>query len=259
MEPWMRRRIVPVVLAATLCAAGREAGATSWFGTECQEDYQNGWRATLGYTWQRCHWFNQELDDTDLRWYYYDLHGARSYWETASDQYGMDDVDLVYATTHGGAEPTRSTWAMWDSGVSAKSYNMRLGDEALGLSIFATYSCETQKTSDGLHWQRLGALFRGGLRFTLGSHDKVYASVTTNEVGEDFADGLQKGKSFKYAWKDGNSDWWEDQDLTVMTTGVDANDCHYRRANMNWHNFHGYARLRDAQAGWVCWSKWDDI
>jgi hypothetical protein len=42
----------------------------------------------------------------------------------------------------------------------------------------------------------------------LGSQDKLYDGVTTNECGEDFADNLQDGDSIKWAW------------LTAMETGT---------------------------------------
>ena len=39
------------------------------FGTECQRDYQNGWQTTLPHSWERCDWFNGELNDTDTQVY----------------------------------------------------------------------------------------------------------------------------------------------------------------------------------------------
>lgn len=254
------RSLWQVVAAMVLLGAvAEQAQAQAWFATECQRDFQFGWNTTLSQAGKRCKWFNNELNDTDLHYYYYNLVGAKSRWEDPLDQVFMDDVDLLYASTHGGAWDTDSVWTMWDYKQLAYSSQMRLGDEAWQLSILATYACETLKTSDGKHWTRMGPIFKGGLRFALGSHDKVYDSIRTNEVGEDFADGLQKGKSFKYAWKDGSGDWWHGQDLTVMTTGANATDCHNRRANMRWQNFRYYPALRDNQIGWRCWSKWDNI
>jgi Family of unknown function (DUF6345) len=261
MRETMRLACAAGATALALCAGTAPAQAQAWFATECQQDFQDKWLKTLPGTWDRCKWFNQELNDTDLHHYYYNLDGAKDRWEDAADQWFMDDVDLLYASTHGGAwtNPTMSVWSMWNYKTRANSTSMRLGDESWNLSVLATYACETFKTSDGNHWKRLGPMFKGGLRFGLGSHDKVYSGDTTNEVGEDFADGLQKGKSFKYAWKDGNSDWWVDNDLTAMTTGANADDCHNRRANMKWQNFRNFPALRDGQIGWRCWSKWDDI
>lgn len=256
-----RMRDLLRVTAALLLLAGGvgQAQAQAWFATECQREFQNGWAGTLKYMWKRCGGFNKELDDTDLQYYYYNLVGAKSRWEDPADQWFMDDVDLLYASTHGWASDTDSTWSMWDYQTHAFSSQMRLGDEAWQLSILATYTCSTLKTSDGKQWTRMGPIFRGGLRFALGSHDKVYDGDVTDEVGEDFADGLQKKKSFKYAWKDGNSDWYADQDLTIMTTGSDANDCNNRRSNMKWQNFRNYPALRDGQINSVCWTKWDDL
>lgn len=253
---------------AALCAAGLTAavlfgGATSaWaarFGTECQSEYQNGWQATLDYVWARCSGFNDELDDTDTKVYYYNLHGAKPWWENTSDQSGMETVNLLYASTHGGGWSTASVWAMWDQNQFATSTSMRLGDEATGLSIFATYSCETLKFSDGKLWTRMGPIFRGGLRYATGSQDKVYDGLTTDETGEDFADNLQDGDTIKYAWKDGNSDWWTDQDVTVMATGTNQSNCENRRDNMKWQNYTSYSRLRDAQIGWYCYWYWNNL
>ena len=79
---------VVLLCASQLANAGR-------FGTECQRDYQNGWRATLDHSWERCSWFNDELNDTDTQVYYYDLHGAKPWWENTNE---LDQVNLVTST-----------------------------------------------------------------------------------------------------------------------------------------------------------------
>jgi hypothetical protein len=240
---------ITLLIAAQLANAGR-------FGTECQRDYQNGWRTMLDHSWERCDWFNAELNDTDTQVYYYDLHGAKPWWENTNE---LDQVNLVYANTHGGGWSDKSVWSMWDSFTRAESTSMRLGDQSYGASIFSTYACETLKFNDGKQWDRMGSIFRGGLRIATGSHDKVYDSVTTNEVGEDYADNLQKQRTIKYAWKDANSDWYADQDLTVMATGTNQSSCQSRRDNMKWQNFTSYSRLRDGQIGWYCYWYWDNL
>ncbi len=257
------KRCVRFLALATGLMAGSvgEARAQAWFATECQRSFQNDWLPPTIAAWDICGGFNAELNDTDHQYYYYNLQGAQWRWHDAGDQIFMDDVDLLYAGTHGGQTQSgdSSVWGMWDHQQYAYSSSMRLGDEAWRLSVLATYACKTLKTSDGKHWTRMGPIFRGGLRYALGSHDQVAGGINTDEVGEDFADGLQKQKSFRYAWKEGNSDWWADQDLTAMTTGANATDCHNRRSGMKWQNFPYYAQLRDEQVGWVCWTKWDDI
>jgi hypothetical protein len=105
----------------------------------------------------------------------------------------------------------------------------------------------------------MGPIFRGGLRYALGSHDKLYDGTTTNETGEDFADNLQKGYSILYAWKDANSDWWVDNDVTVVATGANGPDCWARRDFMTWQNFGSFPRLRDNQIGWWCHAAWDNL
>lgn len=235
------------------------AEAQARFGTGCQKSYENGWQTTLDHVWKRCGWFNDELDDTDHKIFYFDLHGAEWWWEGPGDQLSLDNVHLFYSSTHGGAWSTKSVWAMWDDGSLASSADMRLGDESYGLSIFSTYACKTLKFSDDKMWARMGPIFRGGLRYATGSHDLLYDSVTTDETGEDFADDLQKGKSIRFAWKDANSDWWVDNDVTVMTTGTDSSNCLSRRSGMKWQNFGGYARLRDGKIGWYCYTYWNNL
>jgi len=242
-----------------LIGAAPQAVAQARFGTGCQSDFQNNWQNTLPHVWERCSWFNNELDDTDYKIFYYNLSNAKWWWETGGDQLTLDNVNLFYASTHGGGWYSQSVWAMWDQNMLADSTYMRLGDEAYGLSIFATYACETLKFNDGRMWTRMGPIFRGGLRIALGSHDKLYDSVTTNETGEDFADNLQKGYSIQYAWQDANSDWATSQDVTVMATGVNSSDCAYRRDNMTWQNYTYYGRLRDGSISYYCYRYWDDL
>jgi hypothetical protein len=234
--------LLPVLL---LALGADRAQAQAWFATECQESFQYGWQSSLPKTWKRCSLFNAELNDTDLLYYYTDLQNSKYAWEDPADQFWIWS--------------DRAVWAMWNYWELADSAQMRLGDEAWRLSILATYACETLKNSDNLLPTRLGPLFAGGLRFALGSHGTVWASSYTDEVGEDFADGLQKGKSLRYAWKDGNSDWWHDQDVAVATTGATSSDCYYRRSAMTWQNFHTFPRLQDWQIGWYCTNRWDNI
>jgi len=253
----MRSRDVFAMLVVLLLSQAVFGAAR--FGTGCQSDYQNGWQNTLSYVWNRCGWFNDELDDTDTKVFYWNLHNASWWWENAGDQSWVDNVNLFYASTHGGGWWDESVWAMWNQDQLASSSRMRLGDESYGTSIFATYSCETLKFNDGRMWVRMGPIFRGGLRIALGSHDKLYDGITTDETGEDFADGLQSSWSIKYAWKDANSDWATDQDVAVMATGTNSADCANRRDNMTWQNYPSYPRLRDNAIGYYCYWYWDNL
>jgi len=155
------------------------------FGTMCQKDFQNGWQTSISEAWNHCGWFNNQLDNTDQKIFYYNLVGGKAQWENGGDQGALDNVNLFYNNTHGGATTTDAVWAMWDVGTRAVSSSMRLGDEAFGLSIFATYSCLTMKHSDAAFWTRWDDIFRGGLRIAVGSHDTVFNGTTTNETGEN--------------------------------------------------------------------------
>jgi Family of unknown function (DUF6345) len=250
-----------LLVAAIFMALTAAPAAAYRFGTGCQSDYQNDWQTRLAYVWARCEGFNNRLDDSDTKVFYYDLHNAKWWWENAGDQTTLDNVDLFYANTHGGAwsNPDWSSWPMWDQNQRADSRQMRLGDEATGLSIFATYVCLTLKYNDGKLWNRMGPIFRGGLRYAAGSHDLVWDGYTTDHNGADFAADLQGGKSLKYAWKDSNGDWYLDQDIMVMATGASPSDCEGRRNYMTWQNFNLLPRLKDGQITHYCYSSWDNL
>ncbi len=259
MKPRLKHSLTLLAACGLSLGTVLQADAAARFGTGCQSDYQSNWQTKLSHVWKRCGWFNNELDDTDHKIFYYNLHGAKWWWETGGDQLTLDKVNLFYSSTHGGAWSNKSVWAMWDNGSLADSSRMRLGDESYGLSIFATYSCETLKFNDGRMWTRMGPIFRGGLRIALGSHDKLYDSITTDETGEDFADNMQKRHTLKYAWKDANSDWATSQDVTVMATGTSSANCASRRDNMKWQNYTSYGRLRNGAIRYYCYRYWNNL
>jgi len=238
------------------------------FGTYCAETFENKWKPTLPQSWNRCAWFNDELDDTDQKVFYFNLANKKYYLERFGDHQAdlksADDVDLLFINTHGGAwtNPMTSTLTMWNQDKRAFSSEMRLGDSAWwggGLAVLATYACETLKHSDGNLVRRLAPMLRGGLKIALGSHDELWSSRTSNEVGEDFADNLQHRYSFKNAWKDALSDWHHDQDVTVVSTGKNAADCTSRKDNMKWQNYGSYPFIRDNSIGYTCWTWWNNL
>lgn len=255
-------------LVSALLLVTTSSHAVARFGTRCQRDFQNGWQVTLDYQWDRCEGFNNELDDTDTKVFYFNLKGpAESRYSTCdSCGTGVDDVHLAYTSTHGGNYTNDAVLAMWTQNVLAESNNdsWRFGDENTQCAFFAQYACSTL-AMDGKLVTRWRNTFRGGLIMAMGSHDKLYDGWTTDETGEDFADGLQKGKTVKWAWFDGNGDWWCDQDVAVLASGSVNTaahnaqaDCNYRRDNVKWQNFGGYAKWRDGQIGWWCWAWIDD-
>lgn len=255
-------------LAAILADAPIAAGQAR-FGTRCQSEFESGWRDTLSYMWNRCGWFNDELDDTDTKVFYFNLHGAKSAFSTCdSCGNGPDNVHLFYVGTHGGAKSdTNARLVMWNNNTRALSITdkWRYGDESTAAAFFAQYACETLNNEDSNIFSRWSGAFRGGLIMALGSQDKLWDGPTTDETGEDFADDLQKGKKVKWAWFDGNGDWWEDQDVAVMATGSSSTaahdssaDCHFRRDEVKWQTFGGFARWRDSQVEHWCRSRIDN-
>lgn len=236
------------------------------FGTWCTQSYQNGWQTTLGNSWTRCSWFNNELDDTDQLIFYYDLVGKKYFWERFGDTQppaydSADDVDLLFVNTHGGTNTgnTQAVYAMWNDPVYAITNEMRLGDSAWwggGLAILATYACKTLWNGDNNIQSRWGAAFRGGLKIALGSHDTVWDHYYTEEVGEDFADNMQNGQAFVYAWRDGLEDWYYDQDIMGVATGTSEANCATRRDTMKKSTYGTFPFIRDGAIVSMCKRWW---
>lgn len=231
----------------------------SRFGTMCQQDFEASWCNTLPNVWDHCAWFNNRMDDNNQKVFYWNLNGAKPYLEDTWDQYGADTVDVLYMNTHGGNWGNRAVLAMYNNWVTADSNAMRLGDESYGLSILSTYACETLAHGDGRLIERWYGAMRGGVRILTGSHDKVYDSTTTNEVGEDYAGYLQDGQTIRTAWHDALTDWNVDNDATVVASGVNSSDCNYRKDNMTLGNYRSFSRLMDSSISYMCWTWWDDL
>jgi hypothetical protein len=248
-------RILSTAVVMLAMAGGLSAAARP-FGSACQQDFQNGYLPTLSSVWDTCSGFNNQFDNTDSQSWYYNLSGGKWWWESSGDEYGLDTVNLVFADTHGGAWGGSSVWAMFDQYSYASSSSMRLGDESSQLMVLSTYACETMKYDDGQFWTRMGPIFSGGLYMATGSHASVYSGWTTDDVGADYASDLQNGWLIKDAWRDGASDWYVDNDLTVMTTGANSTDCSNRLNGMTWTSVAWYPRLRDWQIGWYCGAAW---
>ncbi|MGE0825410.1 MAG: DUF6345 domain-containing protein [Candidatus Binatia bacterium] len=247
-------RAAIVTAICLLASAHAEAGE---FGTRCQRSFQFGWQNTLPYMYDRCSGFNNELDDTDTKLFYYNLTGTGSGFTSNDGSVnagGVDAVDLFYVSTHGGAQgdPINATLTLWGIGQNARSGDWRFGDNADGVRIFSQYACETLWI-DNNSYNRWDQVFKGGMQLATGSHDKVYDGWTTDETGEDYADDLQSGKSVKWAWFDGNSDWWSDQDVAIYASSSGSlGECQVRRDYMTWQNLSSFPRLRDNNMNRIC-------
>ena len=225
--------------------------AVAKFGTLCQKVYEwvpeweHYWQDSLDEAYVHCGRFIDELNDTDESVFYYDLINMKPYIEDTYDDIIADHVDLLYILTHGGVTNTDARWAMWNKFTNALSSQMRLGDDDRKLQILVSCSCHTLQT-DGLiaRWR---SIFRGGLKYALGSHDIIHMGKNENECGKEFADNLQDGDKFKYAWKDAFNEPFSENVVIAVSTGNTESECEDRRDLMKWQNFGpNFGRLRDS-------------
>jgi hypothetical protein len=255
-----RKHLHLVALCSALAVAGIVSRAKAGvFGTYCQADYQNSWQPSLPYGYDVCSGFNDTLDDLDTKLFYFNTQGAKPYYEQANDQDLVERVSLFFSSTHGAVDATTGHIYMWDYGQTAQTAQMRLGDEALGTRIMANYSCHLLDASNGAFWTRWAGVAKGGLKYVTGSHDTIWFSWFTSEVGADFAYNIQHSQAIKYAWRDGIADWYYDQDIAVASFGSGSTDCTNRLNNMTWQNFDtNFPIIRDSQVYWWCQSQWTD-
>jgi hypothetical protein len=245
---------------------GLEIGSTvqpvTWsgntFGIHATKYYEGGWVDSIPCQMGTSDHFGNQLQASATERFRFDLWNKQYYWHDAGGDggpYSLESVDLFFSVTHGGASDTNAYWSMWNydyltsTGVHAFSSLMRLGeDEGVGegLSIFATYSCNTLRwNSDTV--ARWDSVFSGGLRIALGSHDKVHSeSGRGNEwVGAQFAIRLHQNWSIKQAWLTGLSYSSADNDSAALATGTNCTDCLDRLDTMTWYNFKTKGRRGD--------------
>lgn len=233
-----------------------------YFGVECQETYENDWLEEIDQAWDRCSGFKDKMDDTDYSRFYYDLNGAAPYWQDSNDSAELDNVELLFASTHGGTfAVTDASYAMWNNGVRVYSGTMRLGDDATKLKIFSTWSCHTLDWRDGHLWDRMYPIFSGGLIIATGSQDILISGPSTDEVGNDYAENLQNGYTVNEAWHDVLNDWIVDNDGVVMATGNLWQSCTNRLNNFKWATtpWPNLPILRDFAISEMCLNYWFDL
>jgi hypothetical protein len=256
-------RVAPL-LALALAFSGSGQAAYHYplhIGVRCQNDFQSAWAPTID-TYSVCGGnFIPQIQSTDYIDFYFNLHGADvainngNGAETCNGCGGADSVDFFFMNTHGGINSnTDAGYAMWDYWSEAHSSFMRFGDKAKGLKVFATYACDTFKTSDGHFWDRWHTAYAGGLKIALGGHDLVYDGNA--QKGKEFASRMQDGESIANSWLE--AVWYADNNNhpSAAATGVNANDC-YGRMGMTLASVQTIPTLRDGQIGYVCWSGWN--
>src|SRR5262245_62127595 len=162
---FIRLTSVALTVAALVASVPSRAHAVAEFGTRCQKSFQNGWQKTLPYMYARCGGFNDELDDTDTKLFYFDLTGVGSgftYNDGSVPAGGVDTGDLFYVSTHGGAKSSQTSarLAMWQENLRTYSVDWRFGNNADGARIFSQYACETLWLDD-YSYDRWDQVFKG--------------------------------------------------------------------------------------------------
>ena len=229
-------------------------------GVRCQTDFQYNWNPTLVIPYALCSAFIDTIRATDYNDFYFNLHGAETTFyyglpsarETCSICGGTDSVDFFFLATHGGiasTDPTVAGFAMWDYKANALTPYMRFGAR---LKIFATYSCDTLKTSDGRFWSRWGPAYRGGLKISLGAHNLLYDD--NPQQGSEFATRMQNGEPVGLVWLEAVWNGDHRNAPSVANTGVNAGDC-WNRQGANLAGVTAMPALRDGQIGYVCYSE----
>jgi hypothetical protein len=256
------RRPASVSAVLALALAGLPAGRAhaQSFGTHCQSRFDDRNLGDLPNAFEVCGRFNGTFDNEVPLKFYYDLSHKAHYWHEGGDQdpLSLEDVDLFFTMTHGGVATDDAIFAMKEQGSFAYTSQMRLGDEGVGLSIFAAAACHILKIDDRT-WARWDSVFKGGLRMALGSHDMFWWKADENNVGRHFAVNLQRGHTFKSAWSQAFSGTPQPEDPAIMVASGPGVDCDHRRDQMSWDNFASFERLRDGSAdGWCGWF-WVDL
>lgn len=247
------------------------AAPSAIFGTYCQDKFQDPALTKLPNAYSLCSSFNGEMESAHTKKYYYTLTGiAKQLIEQTSDHLvgGADTVDLLFIATHGGAWANRFVLTLHEDGELISSNNMRLGDNANRLSIFATYSCDTMSTvSPNAHAMadRWRPVFRGGLRYAMAGHGDLWFygnKLKMRRVGKRFAKEMNSGTTFKSAWSMSvlaPSKKKTRQHPAVLTTGMSASDASNRRDYMTLKNFENYPRLRDTNVKAWAWTQWNAL
>jgi len=242
------------------------------FGSYVARDYQYGWLVTLAYQYTASNYFVTNLDDTDNQSFYGGMY-LSNYWKFLDSAYngggvdhlsgGIDTVDLFFNTTHGGKLDElgnqNTVLAAYPTNYFEHSNQMRLGDDSVGLSIFATYACESME-GDAYTWTRWGNAFAGGLRIGLGTPAPAAGGGGMAPLGNLFADALQAGVWIGGAWFTALTGPYSANPASAMATGTDNTDCWNRLNNMTWQNFKNasYPRRRDGSIGVWCMYEWND-
>jgi len=171
---WRRRWLCVAVLAigGLMVVAAASAGE---FAIRCQRVFQNNWKPTIDYEYNRCEGFNSRMDDYNTQIFYFNLNNGVGFTtaDGAGPAGGVDTVDIFYVGTHGGASATDATLALKPVNTRTFSSTWKFGDTANQIAIFSQYACKTLQIDDN-SFARWVNPFKGGLYLATGSHDILW-------------------------------------------------------------------------------------
>ena len=208
----------------------------------------------LTYTFNRCNGVYNELKGTYKNEFYWsetdvweiDLHKEE---DGGIDEDMADGVDLFYIDTHGRHDNGIMKLA-YDANINkwiGESSDWKLGDNDLEWLVM--YACSTinRDNFEAEGWGRYYPLFHG-LHLILGAWGDLWDGITTDEVGEDFADNLLDGDTLKSAWFDGVSDWWCDQEAAILSAERaetwNGGNLDWSQTTMNKDHYHGKGSVK---------------
>lgn len=260
----MNAALVAFAITFLFALSGSTVHAQSMHvGVRCQDSFQDSWAPDIDI-YPACSDFISQIASTDKVDFYFNLENAAPAFqsgnanETCNACGGTDSVDFFFMITHGTIANNNANYAgyaMWNDNSVAWTPNMRFGDSGKDLKVFATFSCDTFKTSDGLFWNRWQTVFDGGLKIGVGGHDLLYVDNSTTAV-TDFAADMQSGQSIGESWLESVWDANNDNHPSVANTGANSSQC-WSRQGATLSSVQTMSTLRDSQIGYVCWSGWN--
>jgi hypothetical protein len=253
-----------IAVLTTFAPAGMAQSHTPMhIGVRCQADFQNTWAPTVN-VYPACSDFINQISSTDHVDFYFNLHGAAVAFtngngaEICNGCGGVDSVDFFFMITHGTIANNNADYAgyaMWDSNSIAWTPQMRFGAAGKDVKVFATFSCDTLKTSDGLFWARWRSAMSGGVKIVTGGHDLLYVDNSTAAT-TNFVSRMQSGQAIGASWLEAL--WYANNSNhpSVANTGANSSDC-WNRQGATMQGVQTMSTLRDSQIGYVCWSGWN--
>lgn len=157
-----------------------------------------------------CRFYYAETDAWELHLHNIEDHGL--------DMAVADGVDLYFMATHMRRD-NGTMELLYDAKKNkwiGESTDWKLGD--IDLEWLALWGCDTLNRNDfkSKGFARYSPIFHG-LHLILGFWRDAWDTWTTEECGRDFAQNLLDGRTIRFSWFDGASDWAMDQETAILS------------------------------------------